>query len=194
MTHVLLIDNYDSFSYNLVQAFRMLGAQVTVRRNDAASPKALMALAPTHLVLSPGPGKPEDAGCCKRLILEALGRLPILGVCLGHQCLVEALGGKITRGPEGMHGKTSSLIHDGTGLFRKLPLGMKVGRYHSLVAAKEHIPRDLRVTAQTLEGDIMAVEHATVQATGVQFHPESILTPQGPELLQNFLTQTGGLR
>lgn len=194
MTRVLLIDNYDSFSYNLVQAFRVLGAEVIVRRNDTHSLASLMDTKPTHLVLSPGPGTPDDAGCCIPLLLETLGQLPLLGVCLGHQCLAQALGGKVVQAPKGMHGKTSQIHHDGEGLFRDCPQPMEVGRYHSLIAAPAELPQSLNITASTSDDQIMAIAHQRFHAYGLQFHPESILTPEGPKVLRNFLQHTGGLR
>ena len=194
MNRVLLIDNYDSFSYNLVQAFRVLGAEVVVRRNDTHSLAELMSTEPTHLVLSPGPGTPDEAGCCIPLLLETLGELPLLGVCLGHQCLAQALGGRVIRAPKGMHGKTSQIRHNGDGLFVNCSQPMEVGRYHSLIASTDDLPDELIVTASTENGQIMAMEHQRFHAYGLQFHPESILTPEGPTVLRNFLQHTGGLR
>ena len=186
MSRVLLIDNYDSFSYNLVQAFRLLGAEVSVFRNDTTSVQSLLKTDPTHVVLSPGPGSPKDAGCCIPLLLAVLGRLPILGVCLGHQCLAQALGGHITRADLAIHGKASPVRHDETGLFQGCSNPMKVGRYHSLVADPSSLPHHLDVTAKTSDGQIMAVEHVTAQAYGVQFHPE-LSQNNGLKLIKNFL-------
>jgi len=184
---LLLIDNYDSFTYNLVQAFRALGAAVTVHRNDAITVPEALALGPTHLCISPGPGTPADAGISADLIRAFSGRIPVLGVCLGHQAIIEVFGGRIARAPMPMHGKTSPLMHDGTGLFAGLPQGCVVGRYHSLIAVPECLPESLVVTATTPEGEIMGVRHRREPTEGVQFHPESILTPDGPHLLENFI-------
>jgi anthranilate synthase/aminodeoxychorismate synthase-like glutamine amidotransferase len=184
---LLLIDNYDSFTYNLVQAFAVLEAQVDVWRNDAISVRQAIELAPTHLCISPGPGKPRDAGVSMDMIRAFAGRVPVLGVCLGHQSIVEVFGGKVVRAPRLMHGKTSVVHHDGRGLFADVPQDCEVGRYHSLIAEPQSIPPDLEVTARTAEGEIMGVRHRRQQVEGVQFHPESILTPIGPQLLANFL-------
>ena len=153
-----------------------------------------MAIQPSHLVVSPGPGAPREAGGCIRFIQQALGRLPILGICLGHQCLVEALGGQVVRASTGLHGKASVIEHHRAALFHDAPHPLEVGRYHSLIANREGLPNDLTVTASTSTGEIMAVAHRRFNAFGFQFHPESILTPHGPHLLQNFLHQSGGLR
>jgi anthranilate synthase/aminodeoxychorismate synthase-like glutamine amidotransferase len=191
---LLLIDNYDSFTYNLVQAFLVLGAEVSVYRNDALTPQAALALAPTHLCISPGPGTPYDAGVSMDMIRAFAGRIPVLGVCLGHQSIVEVFGGKVVRAGRLMHGKTSLVQHDGATLFAGLPEPCEVGRYHSLIAAPETLPAVLAVSARTAEGEIMAVRHGTLAVEGVQFHPESILTPAGPKLLGNFLQFTAGTR
>ena len=185
--HLLLIDNYDSFTYNLVQAFLVLGAQVSVYRNDALTPQAAQALAPSHLCISPGPGTPYDAGVSMDMIRAFAGRIPVLGVCLGHQSIVEVFGGKVVRAERLMHGKTSLVQHDERTLFAGLPQPCEVGRYHSLIASPASLPAQLEVSARTAEGEIMAVRHRTLSVEGVQFHPESILTPQGPTLLGNFL-------
>ena len=187
MTRLLLIDNYDSFTYNLVQAFLVLGAEVLVYRNDAITVAAARALAPTHLCISPGPGTPYDAGISMEMIRAFAGHVPVLGVCLGHQSIVEVFGGKVVRAGRLMHGKTSLVHHDGLGLFADLPQPCEVGRYHSLIAAPETLPPELTVSARTAEGEIMGVRHQGLAVEGVQFHPESILTPQGPRLLGNFL-------
>ncbi|MBW4052342.1 MAG: aminodeoxychorismate/anthranilate synthase component II [Proteobacteria bacterium] len=184
---LLLIDNYDSFTYNLVQAFLVLGADVLVYRNDAIAVEEARALAPTHLCISPGPGTPYDAGVSMDMIRAFAGRVPVLGVCLGHQAIVEVFGGRVVRAGRLMHGKTSLVQHDGRGLFADLPQPCEVGRYHSLIAAPETLPAQLTVTARTPEGEIMGVRHLHLAVEGVQFHPESILTPQGPRLLGNFL-------
>lgn len=183
---VLLLDNYDSFTWNLVQALQVLGAEVQVVRNDAEPLSALLARAPTHVVVSPGPGRPEQAGVSMALIEAVLGRLPLLGVCLGHQALGLVLGARLERGPP-VHGMASLVHHDGRGLFAGLPQPLTVGRYHSLHLPEAALPRCLRVTARTEDGLVMGMEHATLSAAGVQFHPESILTPAGPELLARFL-------
>ena len=187
MTRLLLIDNYDSFTYNLVQAFLVLGAEVLVYRNDAIGVAEARALAPTHLCISPGPGTPYDAGVSMEMIRAFAGHVPVLGVCLGHQSIVEVFGGKVVRAGRLMHGKTSLVHHDGLGLFADLPQPCEVGRYHSLIAAPETLPAELTVSATTPEGEIMGVRHKGLAVEGVQFHPESILTPQGPRLLGNFL-------
>jgi anthranilate synthase/aminodeoxychorismate synthase-like glutamine amidotransferase len=184
---LLLIDNYDSFTYNLVQAFLVLGAEVSVYRNDALTPLEARALAPTHLCISPGPGTPYDAGVSMDMIRAFAGSIPVLGVCLGHQSIVEVFGGRVVRAARLMHGKTSLVRHDGSALFAGLPQPCEVGRYHSLIAAPEALPEVLAVTARTDAGEIMAVRHRTLAVEGVQFHPESILTPAGPKLLENFL-------
>jgi anthranilate synthase/aminodeoxychorismate synthase-like glutamine amidotransferase len=191
---LLLIDNYDSFTYNLVQAFLVLGAEVSVYRNDALTPAAALALAPTHLCISPGPGTPYDAGVSMDMIRAFAGRIPVLGVCLGHQSIVEVFGGKVVRAGRLMHGKTSLVHHDGATLFAGLPEPCEVGRYHSLIAAPETLPAVLAVSARTAEDEIMGVRHRTLAVEGVQFHPESILTPEGPKLLGNFLQVTAGAR
>ncbi|MFT5679385.1 MAG: anthranilate synthase/aminodeoxychorismate synthase-like glutamine amidotransferase [Myxococcota bacterium] len=184
---VLLIDNYDSFTYNLAQALMVLGAEVTVYRNDAITLAQIAELAPGHLVISPGPGRPEDAGISPDAIAMLTGRIPVLGVCLGHQAIVSVLGGVIGAARSLMHGEPSQVRHDGRGLFAGLPADLTVGRYHSLAADPAHLPAALEVSATTADGEIMAVRHRTHPTLGVQFHPESVLTPQGPALLANFL-------
>jgi anthranilate synthase/aminodeoxychorismate synthase-like glutamine amidotransferase len=191
---LLLIDNYDSFTYNLVQAFLVLDAEVSVYRNDALTPQAARALRPTHLCISPGPGTPYDAGVSMDMIREFAGSIPVLGVCLGHQAIVEVFGGKVVRADRLMHGKTSLVEHDGRTLFEGMPQPCEVGRYHSLIAAPASLPPPLELSARTAEGEIMAVRHRTLVVEGVQFHPESILTPDGPRLLANFLRETAGER
>ena len=191
---LLLIDNYDSFTYNLVQAFLVLGAEVTVHRNDTLTPAEARALAPTHLCISPGPGTPRDAGVSMDMIREFAGRIPVLGVCLGHQSIVEVFGGEVVRADRLMHGKTSLVHHDARTLFAGLPQPCEVGRYHSLIAAPARIPAVLEVSARTEEGEIMAVRHRTLTVEGVQFHPESILTPDGPRMLGHFLQYRAGAR
>jgi anthranilate synthase/aminodeoxychorismate synthase-like glutamine amidotransferase len=191
---ILLIDNYDSFTSNLVQAFLVLGADVEVRRNDEIDPEAAIALAPSHLVISPGPGRPENAGQSLAMIETFAGRIPVLGVCLGHQSIVQHFGGEVVAAQSLMHGKTSLVEHDGEGLFAGLPNPFEAGRYHSLAADRSRIPDALNVTARTREGEIMGVRHASLNIAGVQFHPESVLTPDGPALLDNFLRFNGGRR
>jgi anthranilate synthase/aminodeoxychorismate synthase-like glutamine amidotransferase len=191
---LLLIDNYDSFTYNLVQAFLVLGAEVSVYRNDALTPAQAEALAPTHLCVSPGPGTPDDAGVSKDMIRAFAGRIPVLGVCLGHQSIVEVFGGQVVRADRLMHGKTSLVRHDARTVFAGLPQPCEVGRYHSLIAAPASLPPELEVSGRTAEGEIMAVRHRTFTVEGVQFHPESILTPDGPKLMGNFLKYTAGAR
>ena len=184
---LLLIDNYDSFTWNLVQAFEVLGAEVRVHRNDAITVPEALASRPTHLCISPGPGTPAESGVSRALIRALSGSIPVLGVCLGHQAIVEVFGGRVTRAARPMHGKTSALEHSGTGLFAGLPRPCTVGRYHSLVARPAALPATLVVTARTADGEVMGVKHRSHPTHGVQFHPESILTPDGPRLLSNFL-------
>jgi len=184
---LLLIDNYDSFTYNLVQAFLVLNADVRVYRNDAIDKAQAQAIEPTHLVISPGPGRPEDAGVSLELIGAFAGRVPVLGVCLGHQCIVEHFGGTVIGAASLTHGKSSLVQHDGKLLYRGLPNPFLAGRYHSLAADRTCIPEALEVSATTAEGEIMGVRHKRLQVEGVQFHPESILTPDGPRLMENFL-------
>jgi anthranilate synthase/aminodeoxychorismate synthase-like glutamine amidotransferase len=184
---VLLIDNYDSFTYNLVQALRVLGAEVEVRRNDEVTVAEAQELAPTHLVISPGPGRPEDAGISLAVLGAMLSRLPILGVCLGHQALGALLGGRVVRAKQLMHGKASPVYHDGRTLYEGLPNPFPAGRYHSLAVAEEGFPDDVMVSAYTSDGEIMGLRHLTLPVEGVQFHPESVLTPEGNRLLRNFL-------
>lgn len=187
MSKLLLIDNYDSFTYNLVQAFLVLGAEVLVHRNDRITVEEARALQPTHLCISPGPGTPRAAGVSMSMIEAFAGEVPILGVCLGHQCLVEVFGGEVVRAPRLMHGKTSPVHHSGQGILRGLPDPFEAGRYHSLIVRPDSLPDVLEVSAHTAEGEIMGVRHKTLAIEGVQFHPESILTPQGPALLDAFL-------
>ena len=191
---LLLIDNYDSFTYNLVQAFLVLGAEVDVRRNDRIDMAAALALAPTHLCISPGPGTPADAGVSMDMIRAFAGRIPVLGVCLGHQSMVEVFGGKVVRAGRLMHGKTSTIRHDGAGVFAGIPQDCEVGRYHSLIAEPASFPKVLEVTARTDQDEIMGARHRELMVEGVQFHPESVLTPLGPKMLENFLRQKGGRR
>ena len=189
MFKVLMIDNFDSFTYNLVQGFRAQGAEVIVFRNNAITTEQAQALRPTHLVISPGPGRPTDAGVSMPMIQKFALRIPILGVCLGHQCIVEAFGGKIVYAQQLMHGKTSVIEHDQTTIFTNLDNPMVAGRYHSLAADITSLPKNLDISATTEDNEIMAVRHKTYPIEGVQFHPESILTPLGEKLMQNFLQQ-----
>ena len=184
---MLLIDNYDSFTYNLVQAFAAQGADVRVYRNDAIDVAAALALEPTHLVISPGPGRPDDAGVSLAMIDAFAGRIPVLGVCLGHQCLVQHFGGRIVAAERLMHGKTSLATHDGKTIFAGLSQPVEVGRYHSLCAESASLPDELELTASTRRGEIMAVRHREIPLEGVQFHPESVLTPEGDRLMANFM-------
>jgi anthranilate synthase/aminodeoxychorismate synthase-like glutamine amidotransferase len=187
---LLLIDNYDSFTYNLVQAFLTLGAEVDVHRNDAIGVEEARAMSFTHLVISPGPGTPRDAGVSLEFIRAFAGRVPIFGVCLGHQAIVEAFGGRVVRAARLMHGKVSPVAHDGRGLFAGLPQPFVAGRYHSLIAEPGSLPAELEVSARTAEDEIMGVRHRSLSIEGVQFHPESVLTPAGPELMGNFLKRS----
>jgi anthranilate synthase/aminodeoxychorismate synthase-like glutamine amidotransferase len=184
---MLLIDNYDSFTYNLVQAFAAMGADVNVYRNDEITVDEAIALDPTHLVISPGPGRPDDAGVSLDMIGAFAGRIPVLGVCLGHQSLVQHFGGNIVRAERLMHGKTSMVKHDGKTIFDGISQPFEVGRYHSLCAEQESLPADLELTAETERGEIMGVRHKTLPLEGVQFHPESVLTPEGDHLMANFM-------
>jgi anthranilate synthase/aminodeoxychorismate synthase-like glutamine amidotransferase len=184
---LLLIDNYDSFTYNLYQFLAELGAEVQVRRNDQIAVEEIAALAPSHLVISPGPRTPDDAGISLEVIDRLGGKIPILGVCLGHQCIGQHFGGRVVRAPELMHGKTSQVRHWDQGVMRGLPNPFTVARYHSLVVDRDSIPECLEVTAETADGVVMGLRHRTLPIEGVQFHPESILTPQGKQLLRSFL-------
>lgn len=184
---VLMIDNYDSFTYNLVQYLSEIGAEVQVYRNDAVTLEAIARLNPSHIVLSPGPCTPNEAGICLDLIARFAGEIPILGVCLGHQAIAQAFGGRVVRAARLMHGKTSPIHHDGRTIFRGIPSPFTATRYHSLIVAPEDLPPVLTVSAWTAEGEIMGLRHRELPVEGVQFHPESILTEHGKELLQNFL-------
>ncbi len=185
---VLLIDNYDSFSYNLYQLIGTINPDIKVVRNDELSIDEIRALAPSHIVLSPGPGKPADAGVCVEVAQKLSGEIPILGVCLGHQAIFEAYGGTVSYARELMHGKTSlALLDIRCPIFKSLPGNIEVARYHSLAGVKDTLPPQLKVTANTIEGEIMAIAHVQHKTYGVQFHPESILTPHGKTILENFL-------
>jgi anthranilate synthase component 2/para-aminobenzoate synthetase component 2 len=184
---LLLIDNYDSFTYNLVQAFLVMDVEVLVYRNDEITVAEALALNPTHLCISPGPGRPDGAGVSLAMIAAFEGKIPVLGVCLGHQSMVQHFGGEIISAARLMHGKTSTIGHDGKGLFAGLSQPLEVGRYHSLAADRDTIPDCLEVTARTEGGEIMGVRHKTLPMESVQFHPESVLTPEGDALLANLL-------
>ena len=185
---VLVIDNYDSFTYNLVQYLGELGAQVVVRRNDEATLEQLRTLGPERVVISPGPGRPEQAGISLDVIREFGPRMPLLGVCLGHQAIGLAFGGEVSRAPQPIHGKTSTVEHDGKGVFAGLAGSFQAGRYHSLVVGESTMPKDLEVAARTKEdGLVMGLRHRTMPIHGVQFHPESVLTNEGRRILRNFL-------
>jgi len=183
---IAVIDNYDSFTYNLVQYLGELGAEVRVFRNDAVTVEELDALDPSHIVISPGPGDPSDAGVSRQVIREMGARRPVLGVCLGHQCIGDVFGGSVVRAKRLVHGKTSPVYHYGSGLYQGLPSPFDATRYHSLIVA-EPLPEDLEVTAFTTEGEVMGLRHKTYPIHGVQFHPESILTSGGKQILSNFL-------
>jgi anthranilate synthase component 2 len=182
---ILLVDNYDSFTYNLAHLFGELGAEVTVRRNDAIDADGAERLAPSHLVISPGPGRPADAGATPEIVRRLASGTPTLGVCLGHQAIVEVFGGTVAAARELVHGKSCSVHHDGRGVFAGLPETIEVGRYHSLAATGVAAQLDVCATAD--DGEIMAVRHRTLNVHGVQFHPESVLTPLGREMARNFL-------
>ena len=186
---VLVLDNYDSFVYNLVQYLGELGAEPLVHRSDALDLAGVAALDPDAVLISPGPGRPEDAGISNEVIRELGGRVPILGVCLGHQCIGEVYGGRVVRAERVMHGKTSAIRHHGAGVFDGLPDPLEATRYHSLVVARDGLPPELEITAETRDGIVMGLRHRDVDVEGVQFHPESILTAGGHDLLRNFLTR-----
>lgn len=185
---LLLVDNYDSFTYNLVQAFLVLDAEVVVYRNDQLTVADARALEPTHVCISPGPGRPEDAGVSPAMIEAFLGIKPLFGVCLGHQALTTVLGGVVDRAPRLMHGKSSMVHHDGKGVYAGLSNPFQAARYHSLMADPDRLPSELELTSWTEEGEVMGLRHKHTVACGVQFHPESVLTPEGDALLANFLT------
>ena len=185
--HVLLIDNYDSFTWNLAQAFLSMDARVDVRRNDRIDGREARELSPTHLVISPGPGRPEDAGATLGILEALMPRVPVLGVCLGHQALAVVLGGRVIEAPRLLHGKASPVYHDGRSLYAGLPNPFPAGRYHSLCVDDTALPKDLSVCAFTSQGEVMGIRHAHLPVEGVQFHPESVLTPDGERLLANFI-------
>ncbi|HIF64781.1 MAG TPA: aminodeoxychorismate/anthranilate synthase component II [Deltaproteobacteria bacterium] len=190
---LVMVDNYDSFTWNLVQYLGELGADVVVHRNDEVTPEEIEQAGPRGVVVSPGPCTPREAGISVEVVRRFAGKLPVLGVCLGHQCIASAFGGKVVRADRLMHGKTSPVEHDGQGVFKDLPQGFIATRYHSLVVERESLPAELEVSAWTAEGEIMGIRHKQLQVEGVQFHPESILTSEGKALLGNFLGMvTGG--
>jgi len=184
---ILLLDNYDSFTYNLAQYLGELGCQVEVHRNDKISVEQIARKKPEGIVISPGPCTPQEAGISMELVQQLAGKFPILGVCLGHQAIGAAFGGKIVRAPKLFHGKTSEIQHDGKGVFAKLPKPFTATRYHSLIVERKSLPRELQITAETDDGIIMGLRHRTEKIEGVQFHPESVLTEAGKQLLRNFL-------
>jgi anthranilate synthase component II len=184
---LLLIDNYDSFTYNLAQYFGELGCELVIKRNDEISLDEIAALAPKHICISPGPCTPREAGISKDVVLRFGAKIPILGVCLGHQCIAEAYGGKIMRASNLVHGKSSMIRHDGSGLFTDLPAPFEAGRYHSLVVERSSFPRCLEIMAESDDGEIMALRHRDFPVYGVQFHPESVLTRDGKKILARFL-------
>jgi anthranilate synthase/aminodeoxychorismate synthase-like glutamine amidotransferase len=184
---LLLLDNYDSFTYNLAQYLGELGCELLIARNDAIAMEQIAALAPSHICISPGPGTPHEAGISKQVIAHFGKRIPILGVCLGHQCIAEAYGGKVVRSSHVMHGKSSLIHHDGVSILSGLPMPFEAGRYHSLIVEADSLPSCLKVIARTDSDEIMALRHGEFPVYGVQFHPESILTPDGKKILANFL-------
>ena len=191
---ILMIDNYDSFTYNLVQYLGELGEKLIVKRNDEITAKGVARLKPSSIVISPGPGRPSDAGVSLELIQQFAGKVPILGVCLGHQCIGEVYGGQVVRAKRPMHGKTSQIHHVTGGLFKGLPQPFEATRYHSLIVKREGLPAELEVTAWTKEREIMGLSHRRLPVYGVQFHPESILTSAGKDLLKNFLALSRAFR
>jgi len=185
-----MIDNYDSFTYNLVQYLGEMGQELKVFRNDAITVDQIKKLKPSRIVISPGPGSPKDAGVSRQVIKELGSQIPVLGVCLGHQCIGEVFGGKVVRAARVMHGKTSQIFHDGKGVFKDIDNPFVATRYHSLLVERKSFPKDLTITAETKEKEIMGLRHKKFPIFGVQFHPESILTPAGKEILRNFLNMT----
>ena len=191
---VLLVDNYDSFTYNLVQEMGALGAEPVVFRNDAIEIPGIEEVGPDGIVISPGPGRPEDGGVSMAVVAELGGRFPILGVCLGHQCIGQVFGARIVPAPELMHGKTSAIFHTGAGVFAGMANPFEATRYHSLIVERDSVPDVLEITAETADGIVMGLRHRELPIEGVQFHPESILTAAGPDLLTNFLGSLGTVR
>lgn len=189
MTDILVIDNYDSFVYNLVQYLGQLGANPIVRRNDEITLAEVDELNPNGVLISPGPGTPDDAGVSRELIADSAGKRPVFGVCLGHQCIGEVFGGTVTRAPDVMHGKTSTVTHSNEGIFAGLPNPIEVTRYHSLIVDRQTVNKELEITAESADGLVMGLRHKEHDIEGVQFHPESILTESGHDMLANFLTR-----
>lgn len=187
---LLLIDNFDSFTYNIVQYFQMLSVNIRVIRNQELSIQSCLALKPAYLVIGPGPGNPSQSGISKGLLLACMGKIPILGVCLGHQCIAEVFGGKILRAKRPMHGKTSAIYHDNKGIFTGLSMPFQAMRYHSLAVKKDSLPSEILVSAETKDGEVMGLRHKNHAIEGVQFHPESICTPEGLQILKNFIKGT----
>ena len=185
---ILVLDNYDSFTYNLVQYFGELGAELVVRRNDRTTIDEVEELRPEKICISPGPGTPDEAGISNDLIRHFGPRVPVLGVCLGHQCIGQVYGGEVVRADRIMHGKTSPILHEGDGVFRGLPIPFEATRYHSLIVRRETLPKELEVVAETSDHEIMGLRHRRHPVHGVQFHPESIMTGEGKKLLANFLS------
>ena len=192
MVRILLIDNYDSFTYNLAQYLGELGAELAIHRNDALTVEEAEGLDFTHLVISPGPGNPGQAGISTELIRRVAGKRPVLGVCLGHQCIGEAFGAKVDLAPRMMHGKTSPIEHDGKSIFREVDSPFEATRYHSLIVDEKGLPECLEISARTREGEVMGIRHREHPVEGLQFHPESIMTRAGMALLKNFIERTGG--
>ena len=190
---LLLLDNYDSFTYNIYQLFSDIGAQVEVVRSDKISIDGIRANGYRGIIISPGPGIPQDAGISEEVIRQLGGEIPILGICLGHQAIGEVFGGRVVRAGEIVHGKASPIRHSGTGLYRDIPNPTEVARYHSLIITRENLPDVLNVTSQLDDGTIMGVRHKTLPIEGIQFHPESILTPEGRRMMQNYLTDIGAI-
>lgn len=184
---ILLIDNYDSFTFNLFQMISSFGVDVKVVRNNEITIEQIKKLRPSGIIMSPGPKYPKDAGICLELTKEFLGKIPLFGVCLGHQIIAEALGGKVEKAKSVVHGKSAKIFHTRKGLFKNMPLPFDAGRYHSLVVSKEHLPKDLSVEAETVDGTLMAIKHNKYDCYGVQFHPESILSESGSTLIEAFL-------
>ncbi len=191
---IFVLDNYDSFTYNLVQAVGKTGVRVEVARNNEITCDELLAKNPRALILSPGPGRPEDAGNMPDILAGTIGKLPILGVCLGHQMIGLHFGGKVVAAPSLVHGKSAKIFHDGRTIYRGLPDPFEAGRYHSLIVAQVGLPDELEVSSRTQDGEIMGIRHKSLPIEGVQFHPESILTPEGEKLLANFLAMTASAK
>ncbi len=184
---IFVVDNYDSFTYNLVQRLGEIGAKCVVKRNDETSPDEIERLAPSHIVISPGPCTPAEGGCSVEIVRRLGGKIPILGVCLGHQCIAEAFGGRVIRASRLMHGKTSEISHDGKSIYRGLPDSFAAARYHSLIVEQSSLPGCLIPTSHSAQGELMGIRHIEYRVEGVQFHPESFLTPRGYALLENFI-------